>query len=184
MARACVHDIVGDTAAQHEVRWQLQSDLQHLLLCAVPSAVLDAVQSTAQQYRLAVVSVQPEFCVAWNRHARVLGAQAGAFAMLGEVSTLALVGPKTNITAISCTALPAADARCADPDAAAMHALELQLQRLAPSSDTSRETHFRRVLVSAQTSPAWQRSGWATPGAPATPEKSLRTAPAAVPEST
>lgn len=156
MAMACVQDIVADASDHYIVRWQLQADLQHLLLCAVPRELLRTVEQAAQAHRLSLLSVQPEFCTAWNQHARLFGNTEGVFAMLGAHCTMALLTPKGTITAISSTTVttPSPNESTADanadtaPDLRTLQPLlEQQLQRMAPAANTADPERFQRILI-------------------------------------
>jgi hypothetical protein len=79
VAGACVAELLGDAAKDHEVRWQLQSDGRHLLIGAVARARLQALADVAARHGVLLRSVQPDFCLQWNRHARVLKSGAAVF---------------------------------------------------------------------------------------------------------
>jgi hypothetical protein len=81
IANACVTEMIGDDAGDHEVRWQLQSDLRHLLICAIPRAHVSALAQVASANGLRLGSVQPDFALEWNRHAGALKAGSGVFAV-------------------------------------------------------------------------------------------------------
>ena len=69
-ANACVVELLGDATREHSVHWQMQSDEQHLLVCAVPNAVLRALTSAAATHAMRLAGIRPSFARAWNRHAR------------------------------------------------------------------------------------------------------------------
>lgn len=81
VASACVLELLGDAASQHEVRWQLQSGNRHLLIAAVSKAQIQALIDLATRHRLALRRVQPDFCTQWNRHAQALKPGSAVFAV-------------------------------------------------------------------------------------------------------
>lgn len=75
--------------------WQLQADWQTgrpFLVCAMPKAMLAALEQMAATLKLRLASIQPHFVSAWNRHHRALfdgawfGAVQGDSLMLGAVT--------------------------------------------------------------------------------------------------
>jgi hypothetical protein len=81
IAVACVTELLGDRSGDHEVRWQLQSDDRHLLICAVLRERLAALAEAASVHGLRLASVQPDFVLQWNRHAGALKAGPAVFAV-------------------------------------------------------------------------------------------------------
>lgn len=79
VAGACVAELLGDSAKDHEVRWQLQSDGRHLLIGAVARAKLRVLAEVAARHGVILRSVQPDFCLQWNRHAGVMRSPASVF---------------------------------------------------------------------------------------------------------
>ena len=67
-ADACVNELLGDQAAAYLVRWQLQRDERHLLVCALPRHWVDAVTAAARAHHLGVGTIRPRFNLQWNRH--------------------------------------------------------------------------------------------------------------------
>lgn len=50
--------------------WALQADWQAnrpFLVCAMPAWVLDVIKAVADEYRLTLLSIVPQFVIAWNR---------------------------------------------------------------------------------------------------------------------
>jgi hypothetical protein len=72
IATACIAELLGAASLQHELRWQLQRDEQHLLICAVQRKALEALTQSLQNHGVSLHSVQPHFCATWNRQARAL----------------------------------------------------------------------------------------------------------------
>ena len=79
IASACVEELLGDAAKDHEIRWQLQRDGRHLLIAAVERSQLRALSEIAARHGMRLRSVQPDFCLQWNRHARSLRPGSGVF---------------------------------------------------------------------------------------------------------
>ena len=68
IATACVAEILGDTAGDHEIRWHLQRGGRHLLIAAIDSSLLAMLSEAAQAWGMRLASVQPEFVTQWNAH--------------------------------------------------------------------------------------------------------------------
>ena len=81
IAAACVAELLGDDADVYELRWQLQPDDRHLLICAIARAHLSALARDAARLSLRLTSVQPDFVVQWNRYAGTLTSGASVFAV-------------------------------------------------------------------------------------------------------
>ena len=84
IAQACTQELLGEQAAQFEVRFQLQRNEQHLLVCAVPIALLSALRACAAGAGLRLRSVQPQFSKLWNRYGRKVQAGLGVLAVGDE----------------------------------------------------------------------------------------------------
>jgi hypothetical protein len=72
IAIACVAELLGDAAADHEVRWQLQRDDRHLLICAIARSQLSMFDGLAQAFGMRLASVRPQFVVHWNEFGRAV----------------------------------------------------------------------------------------------------------------
>ena len=81
IAMACVTEVLTDTTANYEVRWQLQSGGKHLLIAAIEHAHIQAIADAATRHRLHLRSIQPDFCLQWNRHAAALKPGSSVFAV-------------------------------------------------------------------------------------------------------
>ena len=81
VAVACVSELLGDAADEREVRWQLQADGKHLLIGAIDRAQLGVLADAAARHGLSMGSVQPDFCLQWNRHAGAVRRGAAVFAV-------------------------------------------------------------------------------------------------------
>lgn len=81
VAVACVSELLGDAADQREVRWQLQAGGKHLLIGAIDRDQLGVLLDAAARHGLSMGSVQPDFCLQWNRHAGALRREAAVFAV-------------------------------------------------------------------------------------------------------
>ena len=107
IAQGCVAELLGDAAADQAVRWQLQPDLQHLLLCAMEQSLIDAVVQAAQQHGLHLHSLQPAFCAHWSRYAYALHQGSGVFSVVetdsaGQADSQAGVGGGVGYGLIAC----------------------------------------------------------------------------------
>jgi hypothetical protein len=67
LAEACVAELLGEQADEFSVRWQLQRDERHLLVCALPTPWLRRAESAAAAHDLRLESVRPHFSRHWNR---------------------------------------------------------------------------------------------------------------------
>jgi len=79
IAASCVDELLGDAAKDHEIRWQLQADGRHLLIGAVARSQLQSLAALASRHGMRLRSVQPDFCLQWNRQARLLQPRSGVF---------------------------------------------------------------------------------------------------------
>ncbi len=92
IAQACIAELLGDAAAEHETRWQLQPGGRQLLLAALPLALRRALAEAVAASGLRIASLQPDFCVQWNRFAGEMKHRQGVFALRsGEDVQLAQV---------------------------------------------------------------------------------------------
>lgn len=115
IATACVAELLGDSASAHTVRWQLHPDGGHLLIAAIPEALLGLLSDMASRHGLKLRSVQPDFCRQWNRHAATLGNTPGVLAVACGPSAIVAHVARGGIVALSHGAwldsLPVADRR-------------------------------------------------------------------------
>lgn len=81
VADACVSELLGEAAADHDVRWQLQAGDKHLLIGAVDRGLLTVLAGVAERHGLRLGSVQPDLCWQWNRHAHALHPGSAVFAV-------------------------------------------------------------------------------------------------------
>lgn len=81
IAHACAAEMLGDAAADHDVRWQLQRDDRHLLIVAILRSRLAVFEDVAQRYGMRLHSVQPEFVVLWNQFGKSVRTGHGVFAV-------------------------------------------------------------------------------------------------------
>jgi hypothetical protein len=101
VATACMTELLGDAAQAHEVRWQLQRDGKHLLIGAVAREYLRLLSETAARHGLRLSSVEPDFCLQWNRHAAAVKSGNSVFAVLsGQDAVIACVS-KGAVAAVS-----------------------------------------------------------------------------------
>lgn len=67
LAQASATELLGERAESHLVRWQLQRDEHHLLVCALPKPWMDALTEAAGELDLRLDGVRPVFARQWNR---------------------------------------------------------------------------------------------------------------------
>ena len=87
IASACCIELLGADAGAQELRWQLQSDERHLLICALPRAAIGALTTALAAHDVTEQSVQPRLCASWNQHARQLGDGAAVLALASPAGT-------------------------------------------------------------------------------------------------
>jgi hypothetical protein len=87
VASACVAELLGPTGAAMELRWQLQRDERHLLICAVPRDTLATLEQTLGAHGVRLRSAQPRLCEVWNRHTRRLGKGPAVLALVDATNT-------------------------------------------------------------------------------------------------
>jgi hypothetical protein len=135
ISSACVTEILGDDSADRLVRWHLQPDCHHLLICALASKDIALLDEAAAQHTLRLRSLQSEFCTHWNAYANALQDGNGVFAVasIGHV-VLSLV-KKGSITALSSGAW------------ADINALDDRADRLLSSVGMDSGKHPNYVLV-------------------------------------
>ena len=92
VAAACMTELLGEAAPAHEIRWQLQADGKHLLIGAIARDHLGALSEAAARHGLTLATVQPDFCLQWNRHAPAVMPGAAVFAVAaGHEAVIACV---------------------------------------------------------------------------------------------
>jgi hypothetical protein len=79
VAGACMRELLGEGSEGYELRWQLQADERHLMICAVPTALLLDVRVSAARFGLGLSQVQPQFPLRWNRHGKAMRSGLGVF---------------------------------------------------------------------------------------------------------
>ena len=129
IATACVAELLGERAEAHELRWELQADERHLLVCAIDRAQVASLTHAASSLGLRVSSVTPAFALAWNAFAERLPRGESVFAVSSDADlTIAAVIDGT-IAAISVE--NAVDRPVADPPAAPRASLAKRQDQLA-----------------------------------------------------
>lgn len=101
VAEACVAELLGEAAAAHEIRWQLQPDGRHLLIAALGREHLQALREAADRHGLALDSVQPQLCRQWNHHAAALPSGTTVFAVAQGPEALVACVAHGSIAALS-----------------------------------------------------------------------------------
>jgi hypothetical protein len=150
LASACIAELLGEQAKDCMVRWQLQRDEQHLLLCAVPNGAVNGLVDAALAQQLQLASLSPSFAAQWNRHARGGWPEAAVFAVASD----------SNAT-IACVHQGVITTMSAGPGSAAGEAaLDLHVDRLLAGLGADGEPAPAYLLVAAaNTQPAFS-SRW------------------------
>lgn len=102
IASACVTDILGNDGVDRLVRWQLQNDRRHLLICALANKDIILLDDAASHHSLCLHSLQSEFCTQWNAHAGALPNETSIFAVASTNHVVVVLTHCGNITALSC----------------------------------------------------------------------------------
>jgi hypothetical protein len=119
IAAACAEEMLGDEAADHDLRWELQRDDRHLLIAAIPRARLALLESVARGNGARLASLQPDFTLRWNEFGRTRMPGRSVFAVSAPADlSIAIVvdgaiacvstGPGVDIAAEDDGELPAA----------------------------------------------------------------------------
>ncbi len=138
IATACVAELIGSASASHELRWQLQSDERHLLICALPRDLLAALGKGLAPHGIAMNSAQPQLCSTWNHHLRHLGRGPVVLALASSASTTIACLHDGAISAL---------ARFASDTDALIASLDAQVQRLQASLGLDGQGQGRYLLV-------------------------------------
>jgi hypothetical protein len=102
IANACIAEILGHHAEKQLVRWQLQTDQQHLLISSMEEKEVAAILEVAVAHQLKVRSIQPDFFLQWNAYAAGRQAATCVFAMLNEGYATVAFAQRGVITCLSC----------------------------------------------------------------------------------
>lgn len=159
IARACVVEMLGERAVNQVIRWQLQPGDRHLLISSMNQSAVDAMVQIASQYRMALVSLQPEFGERWNLHASSLSGSLSVFASVDDRHAIVCFVNNGAITALSHGPAPIDESA----STSATGSLDERTDRLLASvgQDASALTSF--VLVAPEDAspnalPRWNRS--------------------------
>ena len=101
IAAACAGELLGAAVDGHEVRWSLQRDDRHLFICAVPHALILALEEVAQPRHMKLASVQTRFALQWNRCAPAIQADTAVFAVTCGAQAVVACAVRRAICAIS-----------------------------------------------------------------------------------
>lgn len=146
IATGCMSELLGEGATPMEVRWQLQPNLQHILLCALDSHLVQAVIQTAQAHQLELASLQPVFCHYWNKYSKSMRRSKGIFALQDSQRALVCLNDKGSVTALSCG--PAARSDLDQPsNGRAKSPLDLRVDRLLTSTGGHADAIDQYLLV-------------------------------------
>ncbi|MFO1270727.1 MAG: hypothetical protein U1F50_03435 [Rubrivivax sp.] len=161
VAGACVRELLGDTTA-HELRWHLQTDERHLLICAIPRSLTEPLRGAAAEAGLRLRRVEPAFGAGWARHGAPLAQGLGVIAFSdGDYALAALArdgivqalssGAQPDLPENPCAPLPAVDRLLNGlglEDAATPTRLDAQVARLVTGVGLEMQQieHFVAVL--------------------------------------
>ncbi len=67
VARASLIDALGAGLDEHELRWQVQRDGQHLVALAMPRSLIDALRAAIEGLGIRLVGISASLVDAWNR---------------------------------------------------------------------------------------------------------------------
>lgn len=101
IAQACCNELLGAAPAEPEVRWQLQRDEKHLLICALDRRILTCLSDAVTQRGMHLTSVQPYFFRQWNLHAQALRPGQAVFAVASGVNAVIACVREGVITTLS-----------------------------------------------------------------------------------
>lgn len=102
IAQAALAEVLGDEAADHELRWQVQHDGRHMLLVAVPRSLMAAVQKAADENGLRIAALNATFVDQWNHCGRTLGIGDGVVALVRRGCATLVRVRGAAITALGC----------------------------------------------------------------------------------
>jgi hypothetical protein len=105
VASACMAELLGDEAPDHDLRWQLQSDERHLLVCAMPKFRMAALEAATATHGLRLSRVAPAFIPIWNACARSLPGGNAVFAV-HTGTELSIASVTDGVVAALCIAAP------------------------------------------------------------------------------
>lgn len=67
VARSALTEAVGDAAGAQSLRWHLQHDGRHLVVLAMPDALIEAARTALAQRRWTLANLESAFVHGWNR---------------------------------------------------------------------------------------------------------------------
>jgi hypothetical protein len=152
IAHACVTELLGaDAASTHCVRWTLQPGERHLVVCALPEALRQAVVAAANVRGLVVKSLQPAFCGRWNARAGDIGQDGAVFVSTSSGQAVIACVEGRAITALSTGVWAAEEHDSDDGTAVAMALLDAHVDRIVASrgTDSGSIAEFRLVTPEA-----------------------------------
>jgi hypothetical protein len=165
IALACMGELLGNAVADHEVRWSLQPGERHLLIAAVPRALITALTAAARLRGLRLASIQPAFARRWNTYAAsratptaVFASTCGAHAVVSCVVERALCAVSTGPWQEGDNATPDASAGVAP--AGALTLLDERAARLLASLGVESTDALACMVVGANVDAAGAPSRW------------------------
>ena len=101
IAQACVAEMLGDAALHREVRWSLQPDEKHLVICAVDREIVGVLGEAAGARAMRMASLQSSFASCWNTFARTQPTAQMVFVVASEVQAVVACVLRRSICALS-----------------------------------------------------------------------------------
>ena len=178
VAVACVAELLDDARKTHEIRWQLQADGKHLLIGAIDHEQLGVLSEAAARHGMSLGSVQPDFCVQWNRHVNVLKPESSVFAVACGHEAMVVCVSQGAVSAISSGAWLDRDDLPGQPQVrvktlmcglglestATSHLLDARVNRLLASVGLDAAMQSAFVLVAPEMSASSVSARWAVLG--------------------
>ena len=165
IALACMGELLGSAVADHEVRWSLQAGERHLVIAALPRALIAALAAAANLRGVRLASVQPAFARRWNTYARglvtptaVFASTSGAHAVVSCVVERALCAVSTGPWQDSDNPTP--DASAGATPAGALTMLDERAERLLASLGVEATDALAYMLVGPNVEAGAAPSRW------------------------
>ncbi|MGZ5157072.1 MAG: hypothetical protein ACXWJA_11670 [Caldimonas sp.] len=164
IAVACMGELLGEAAGEHEVRWSLQAGERHLVIAAVPRALIASLAAAAELRGLRLDSVQPAFGRRWNAFARGLKASTAVFASTSGAHAVVSCVVDRAVCAVSAGPWQEDGGAAAEPAATAsaesLSLLDDRAARLLASIGIESSVESDYLLVSANAPGAAAASRW------------------------
>ncbi|MGZ5797762.1 MAG: hypothetical protein ACXWJG_12680 [Caldimonas sp.] len=165
IAVACMGELLGEAAGEHEVRWSLQAGERHLVIAAVSRALIASLAAAAELRGLRLDSVQPAFGRRWNAFARGLKASTAVFASTSGAHAVVSCVVDRAVCAVSAGPWqeergPVSTGPAATASAESLSLLDDRAARLLASIGIESSVESDYLLVSANAPGAAAASRW------------------------